>query len=604
MWFEERSWSNLRMSELVEEWRDLWSFKVDFLVVAISYVFATTNFLNFPKLTLENGGLAFVAAYGVALLVLVLPTIVLELAVGQLTGRAPVQGFYNLSPVFKGIGISQILFTLLVLATMTRFIGWLMLFLYYLFWTVQADRPGLPWLNCKYFPEFLSAPCRDAGSMANFTLAAHTKLSTVRSESSFMQFMSALEKPSASISDFGDFQYNLLIVQGLVWIIVFSSICFGVRWLGKVVPLLFMAAFSMLLALLIRGCTMDGLMAIFNVYLNATDWNKLADYKLWKVACEQAILASGIGYGAFITMGSYNRRSNNLVADSISVVTSHIVLTLMQFVTVVGSLFINGKVIPGEAQMWHILTYFSYLPNMKLWSGLLLFASICILINIFCLLSLSVLSALEDALGDRWSRCFFRFVLAFFVCSVTFAISLYFATQAGRHAYELVTGFLKYVTIFVILTFELFATAWFYCAHRLGMDLHVMLRNAWCWCFGHFILLFTYLLPVIPAGIAILNLRSYNFSTFSPAIHSWPWSEWVGIAIALGPLIPIPLCILLTLLGACCCGGKEGMSKGQVMLNFYYREKSSTKPPPRYTGTAPGYLLLPQAPLAEPETYA
>ncbi|PIO63247.1 hypothetical protein TELCIR_15163, partial [Teladorsagia circumcincta] len=27
MWFEERSWSNLRMSDLVEEWRDLWSFK-------------------------------------------------------------------------------------------------------------------------------------------------------------------------------------------------------------------------------------------------------------------------------------------------------------------------------------------------------------------------------------------------------------------------------------------------------------------------------------------------------------------------------------------------------------------------------------------------
>ncbi|KAK6011270.1 hypothetical protein OSTOST_23656 [Ostertagia ostertagi] len=56
MWFEERSWSNLRMSDLVEEWRDLWSFKVDFMVAAISYVFATTNFLNLPKLILENGG--------------------------------------------------------------------------------------------------------------------------------------------------------------------------------------------------------------------------------------------------------------------------------------------------------------------------------------------------------------------------------------------------------------------------------------------------------------------------------------------------------------------------------------------------------------------
>ncbi|XGW19139.1 hypothetical protein V3C99_003172 [Haemonchus contortus] len=618
MWFEERSWSNLRMSDLVEEWRDLWSFKVDFMVAAISYVFATTNLLNLPKLILENGGIAFVTAYGVVLAVLVLPTILLELAVGQLTGRAPVQAFHSLSPVFKGVGISQVLFTLLVLATMTRFLGWLFLFVFHLFWTIQADRPGLPWLNCKYFPELLSAPCRDAGSMANFTLAAHTKLSAVRDESSMMQFMSVLERPSSSVAEFGDFQYFILAAQGLVWITVFCGICFGVRWLGKVIPFLFMAAFSMLLALLIRACTMEGLLNIFNIYIDSTDWSRLADYKLWKIVCEQAILATGIGFGAFITMGSYNRRSNNLVGDSILIVLGHAFLTMMQVITVVGLVgFVVSKtglapfdvMDKGEAQMWHILTYFSYLPNVKLWSGLLLFASICILLNIFYLLSLSVLATLEDALGDRWSRCFPRFVLALFVCCLCFSISLYFATQAGRHAYELVTGYLKYITIFVILTFELFATAWFYCAHRLGMDLHVMLRNACCWCFGHFVLLFTYLLPVIPAAVALLNLHDYDFSTFSPAIHSWPYSEWLGAAVALGPLLPIPLVLFFTILCACCCRGKQGYTRGQRLRNVFASnlrrdQRDKSVPHPRYTTSAPGYLLLPQAPLAEPETYA
>uniref|UniRef100_W6NAX8 C. briggsae CBR-SNF-1 protein n=1 Tax=Haemonchus contortus TaxID=6289 RepID=W6NAX8_HAECO len=251
---------------------------------------------------------------------------------------------------------------------------------------------------------------------------------------------------------------------------------------------------------------------------------------------------------------------------------------MMQVITVVGLVgFVVSKtglapfdvMDKGEAQMWHILTYFSYLPNVKLWSGLLLFASICILLNIFYLLSLSVLATLEDALGDRWSRCFPRFVLALFVCCLCFSISLYFATQAGRHAYELVTGYLKYITIFVILTFELFATAWFYCAHRLGMDLHVMLRNACCWCFGHFVLLFTYLLPVIPAAVALLNLHDYDFSTFSPAIHSWPYSEWLGAAVALGPLLPIPLVLFFTILCACCCRGKQGYTRGQRLRNVF-----------------------------------
>ena len=35
--------------------------------------------------------------------------------------------------------------------------------------------------------------------------------------------------------------------------------------------------------------------------------------KVWKAAVEQAILATGIGFGAFITIGSYNKRSANLV---------------------------------------------------------------------------------------------------------------------------------------------------------------------------------------------------------------------------------------------------------------------------------------------------
>jgi hypothetical protein len=59
MWYDERSvsWNNMKMSSMiVEEWRDLWSFKLDFLVAAFTYVFATTNLLNLPRLIIENGG--------------------------------------------------------------------------------------------------------------------------------------------------------------------------------------------------------------------------------------------------------------------------------------------------------------------------------------------------------------------------------------------------------------------------------------------------------------------------------------------------------------------------------------------------------------------
>lgn len=35
--------------------------------------------------------------------------------------------------------------------------------------------------------------------------------------------------------------------------------------------------------------------------------------KMWKTAIEQAVSATGVGFGTFITIASYNKRTNNLV---------------------------------------------------------------------------------------------------------------------------------------------------------------------------------------------------------------------------------------------------------------------------------------------------
>uniref|UniRef100_A0A8R1E7N0 Uncharacterized protein n=2 Tax=Caenorhabditis japonica TaxID=281687 RepID=A0A8R1E7N0_CAEJA len=176
--------------------------------------------------------MAFASAYAASVGILCLPTMVMEMSIGQVTGRAPVLAFYHLFPVFKGIGVSQILFTLLVLACMTKFLSTLCLFLYYYFWTYHSGRSGLPWLDCKSFSEFVSQPCRQAGEILNISHVDNRN--AIQAESSMMQFLTTLERPSESIADFRDFQYNYLIAQGAIWVAIFVSVCFGVRFIGKV----------------------------------------------------------------------------------------------------------------------------------------------------------------------------------------------------------------------------------------------------------------------------------------------------------------------------------------------------------------------------------
>lgn len=137
-----------------------------------------------------------------------------------------------------------------------------------------------------------------------------------------------LERPSESIADFKDFQYPILITQGAIWIAVFIAICCGVRFVGKVsniissvsfilslqtIAFVLMLAFSSLLVFFLRSATLGGVTEILDIYWKATDWERLVDYQVWRLAVEQAILGTGIGYGAFITMSSYMKRSNNLV---------------------------------------------------------------------------------------------------------------------------------------------------------------------------------------------------------------------------------------------------------------------------------------------------
>ncbi|KAM3722332.1 Sodium- and chloride-dependent GABA transporter ine [Dirofilaria immitis] len=619
MWFEERSWSNLKMSSmLVEEWRDLWPIKIDMIVASLAYVFATTNFLNLPGLILQNGGLAFIVAYGTSLIICVLPIIVMEFSVGQLTGRAPVEALYNICPLFKGIGVAQVIFSLFILAHMTRYVAWLMLYLFHLFWAILSGRPGLPWLHCTNFPELQTIPCEEAGSVTNFTYISATKLNTLNAQSSLVQFMTMLERPSDNIAETGHLQYYILASMGAVWILVFLATCFGVRWLGKIIHFTFIMPLVLMCLLLVRALTLQGFPEILMKFYEITDWQRMADYLMWKAAIEQAVFATGIGFGVFITIASYNKRTNNLVGDALIIILGHVVLTLIQVLTVIGFLghlsFRLGLhpielLDRAEAQMWHILAYMSYVPDIRTWTAILLFMCIFVLLNIFYLLTLNILATFEDALGEKSSRCFPRFLLDLFICCITFAIGIYFATQGGRYAYELVGGYLRYVTLWIILFFEMLAVGWFYCAHRLGRDLHSMLQHACCWCLGHFILFFIYILPIIPIAIVTLNLIDYDYSTYSSGIHEWKYSEVLGWAIALVPLVPIPLFMQFRICRTCMKG--PGVTKWQKLKNaisspltYEVIKKSSSLPMRRYSSDTPGYVLLPQAPLAEPEIFS
>lgn len=78
--------------------------------------------------------------------------------------------------------------------------------------------------------------------------------------------------------------------------------------------------------------------------------------------------------------------------DSVLLLMVHCMLTVLEVAAVFGFVgFISNRtgIAPlqlldkGENQMWHFLSYLSYISNTKLFSGIALFMCIFVLLNIF-----------------------------------------------------------------------------------------------------------------------------------------------------------------------------------------------------------------------------
>ena len=80
--------------------------------------------------------------------------------------------------------------------------------------------------------------------------------------------------------------------------------------MGKVVYVTVIAPYVLLLALLIRGCTLSGAYNGIEYFLGLNgkgDWGKLGDVNVWVNAASQVYNSIGIGFGSLIAFSSFNR---------------------------------------------------------------------------------------------------------------------------------------------------------------------------------------------------------------------------------------------------------------------------------------------------------
>ncbi|EAT13221.1 sodium-dependent transporter [Bermanella marisrubri] len=236
---------------IIKQDRQQWSSEPAFIASMAGAAVGLGNLWRFPYMMGENGGGAFLVAYLIALIVVVLPIMMLEVAAGRLSKGGAVHTFGKINRFGRYYGWFVVLITVAITSYYLVITGWT------LGYTVDAFRQDV-----DVFPEF------SAGYNSVWYFIAVTLLA------------------------------GAILIKGVKAIETASKI---------LMPVLLLV----IIYLVFEASQTSGWSQAKDFFF-VVDWSRLLNVELWAFAFGQAFYTLAIGQGYLITYGSFIPRDTNV----------------------------------------------------------------------------------------------------------------------------------------------------------------------------------------------------------------------------------------------------------------------------------------------------
>ncbi|SFR64750.1 neurotransmitter:Na+ symporter, NSS family [Marinobacter daqiaonensis] len=247
-----------RKHQFIEESRKQWSSEPAFVASMTAAAVGLGNLWRFPYIMGENGGGAFVVAYLIALVVVVMPIMILEVAAGRLSKGSTVGTYRQVGRFGAAYGWFVVLVTVAITSYYLVITGWT------LGYAVDSVRG-----NVRVFQEF------SAG-------------------------------------------FNSLWYFAVVTVLGALVLARDVQAIEKLSKLLMPALLAIVLFLVYRASQTEGWGEAKDFFFRV-DWSRLLDGSLWGFAFGQAFYTLAIGQGYLVTYGSFIPRKTHVPRACITV---------------------------------------------------------------------------------------------------------------------------------------------------------------------------------------------------------------------------------------------------------------------------------------------
>jgi NSS family neurotransmitter:Na+ symporter len=271
-----------------------------FILASTGSAVGLGNIWRFPSTAAENGGGAFVLLFLVAMVLVGVPALMAELALGRRTGRNAVDAFLAIrrGRAWGLVGALGVLAAFLILSYYSVIAGWVLAY------CVKAVRA-----------EF-------AGSSAPRLAAA------------FAEFAGHSWQPVAWHAAF------MVLTAG----VVLGGVRHGIeRWAKLLMP----GLIGLLLVLLSRVLTLDGALAGAAWFMQP-HWDQVTWQAVLR-ATGQVFFSLSLGMGVMITYGSYLDRAEDIPRSAVYVAAADTGIALLSGTIVISALFAFGLPVEGGA---------------------------------------------------------------------------------------------------------------------------------------------------------------------------------------------------------------------------------------------------------------
>lgn len=314
--------------------RETFGSRIGFLLISAGCAIGLGNVWKFPYITGKYGGAAFVLIYFLFLLIMGIPVLTMELAVGRASKRSVALSMDVLEP--KGSKWHWFKFpamagNYILMMFYTTVAGWML----YYFCKMAAGG-------------FCGMSAEEIGATFNNTLAS----------------------PGINIAFMAAVVISCMLIVG-------KGLQDGVEKITKVMML---ALLALMIILAVRSVFLAGGEEGLRFYLYP-DFSKLREYGITEVlfaAMSQAFFTLSIGMGAMAIFGSYIDRSHALMGEAVCITVLDTSVALMAGLIIFPACFAYG-VDPGQGPGLIFVTLpnvFNAMPGGRLW-GALFFLFMC-----------------------------------------------------------------------------------------------------------------------------------------------------------------------------------------------------------------------------------